>query len=266
MPVQWVNRPEPRLPRLLPARSSAASSGRATASRVLPSGRESHGRAHRHLRRRPRRGGRRPVGDADARRRDRRQPRRRASPRADAPPEVADQFEAHHRLDGRRAAAARAAPTCCKHRRARRSTATITPLKYKVNVNTLEHARGDDARAERDRRLQPRARPRRSPFDPYADNRDTGGFILIDRLTNDTVGAGLLHFALRRVAERPLAGARRRQGGARARCKGQQPVRAVVHRPLRRRQVDDRQPRREASCTRSAATPTCSTATTSATA
>ena len=30
------------------------------------------------------------------------------------------------------------------------------------------------------------------------DNRDTGGFILIDRMTNGTIGAGLLHFALRR--------------------------------------------------------------------
>jgi bifunctional enzyme CysN/CysC len=35
-------------------------------------------------------------------------------------------------------------------------------------------------------------------FDPYRENRDTGGFILIDRLSNNTVGAGLLHFALRR--------------------------------------------------------------------
>jgi bifunctional enzyme CysN/CysC len=35
-------------------------------------------------------------------------------------------------------------------------------------------------------------------FDPYADNPDTGGFILIDRHTNNTVGAGMLHFALRR--------------------------------------------------------------------
>jgi bifunctional enzyme CysN/CysC len=35
-------------------------------------------------------------------------------------------------------------------------------------------------------------------FDPYKENRDTGGFILIDRLSNNTVGAGLLHFALRR--------------------------------------------------------------------
>ncbi len=35
-------------------------------------------------------------------------------------------------------------------------------------------------------------------FDPYVENRDTGGFILIDRMTNGTIGAGLLHFALRR--------------------------------------------------------------------
>ena len=35
-------------------------------------------------------------------------------------------------------------------------------------------------------------------FEPYAQNRDLGGFILIDRITNTTVGAGLLHFALRR--------------------------------------------------------------------
>jgi bifunctional enzyme CysN/CysC len=35
-------------------------------------------------------------------------------------------------------------------------------------------------------------------FDPYKANRDTGGFILIDRISNDTVGAGMLHFALRR--------------------------------------------------------------------
>ena len=35
-------------------------------------------------------------------------------------------------------------------------------------------------------------------FDPYDQNRDTGGFILIDRLTNNTIGAGLIHFALRR--------------------------------------------------------------------
>jgi bifunctional enzyme CysN/CysC len=35
-------------------------------------------------------------------------------------------------------------------------------------------------------------------FDPYRENADTGGFVLVDRITSDTVGAGLIHFALRR--------------------------------------------------------------------
>jgi bifunctional enzyme CysN/CysC len=37
------------------------------------------------------------------------------------------------------------------------------------------------------------------PYDSYTANRETGGFIVIDRLTNTTVGAGLIHFALRRA-------------------------------------------------------------------
>jgi bifunctional enzyme CysN/CysC len=76
-------------------------------------------------------------------------------------------------------------------------SATITDLKYVVNVNTLEHV------AAKTLELngigvcnvnvgQPMA------FDPYAKNQDTGGFILIDRMSNATVGAGLIHFALRR--------------------------------------------------------------------
>jgi bifunctional enzyme CysN/CysC len=75
---------------------------------------------------------------------------------------------------------------------------TVTDLKHKINVNTLEHL------AARTLELneigvcnlsldQPIA------FDPYNENRDTGGFILIDRLTNGTVGAGLIHYALRRA-------------------------------------------------------------------
>ena len=37
-------------------------------------------------------------------------------------------------------------------------------------------------------------------FTPYAENRDLGGFIIIDRFTNNTVGMGLIHFALRRAS------------------------------------------------------------------
>jgi bifunctional enzyme CysN/CysC len=41
---------------------------------------------------------------------------------------------------------------------------------------------------------------RKIVFDPYEENRDTGSFILIDRLTNATVGMGMIRFALRRAS------------------------------------------------------------------
>jgi bifunctional enzyme CysN/CysC len=77
-------------------------------------------------------------------------------------------------------------------------TATVTPIKYKLNVDTLEHLAATKLELNEigicDIELsEPIA------FDPYRENRDTGGFILIDRITNDTVGAGLIHFALRRA-------------------------------------------------------------------
>ena len=76
-------------------------------------------------------------------------------------------------------------------------SATITEPKYKVNVNTLEHLAAKKldlneigvCNVSLD---QPIA------FDPYEQCRETGSFILIDRITNSTVGAGMLHFALRR--------------------------------------------------------------------
>ncbi|MGL1832992.1 sulfate adenylyltransferase subunit CysN [Rhodocyclaceae bacterium SMB388] len=77
-------------------------------------------------------------------------------------------------------------------------SATITDIKYQVNVNTLEHMAA--------KTLELNAigvcninLDRQVAFDAYADNRDTGGFILIDRMSNGTVGAGLIHFALRRA-------------------------------------------------------------------
>jgi bifunctional enzyme CysN/CysC len=74
----------------------------------------------------------------------------------------------------------------------------ITTLKHKIDVNTL------DSLAARTLQLnevgyanfsvsQPIA------FDSYRDNRDMGGFILIDRFTNATVGAGMIDFGLRRA-------------------------------------------------------------------
>ena len=55
-------------------------------------------------------------------------------------------------------------------------------------------------------------------------NRELGGFILIDKLTNATVAAGMLHFALAPRAEHPLAGARRQPRDAHARLKNQRPA------------------------------------------
>jgi bifunctional enzyme CysN/CysC len=112
------------------------------------------------------------------------------------PPGVADQFETHivwmseqEMLPGR--------PYLMKVG-ARTVGVTIAQPKYKVNVNTLEHTAAKTLELNEigvcninlDRPV---------PFDPYDENRDMGGFVLIDRFTNNTVAAGLLHFALRRA-------------------------------------------------------------------
>ncbi|MGO3784457.1 MAG: sulfate adenylyltransferase subunit CysN [Vreelandella alkaliphila] len=76
-------------------------------------------------------------------------------------------------------------------------SATVTDIKYQVNVNTLEHT----ASKQLDLNgigICTISLSRAVAFDAYKDNHDTGGFILIDRMTNNTVGAGMLHFALRR--------------------------------------------------------------------
>jgi bifunctional enzyme CysN/CysC len=76
-------------------------------------------------------------------------------------------------------------------------TASVMDIKYQVNVNSLEHVAattlGLNAIGVCTLNLD-----RPIAFDPYRENRDTGGYILIDRLSNATVGAGLIHFALRR--------------------------------------------------------------------
>jgi bifunctional enzyme CysN/CysC len=114
---------------------------------------------------------------------------------ADSPPGVADQFETtiiwmadEPMLPGR--------PYWMKIG-TRQVGASITEPKYKLNVNTLEHLAAKKlmlneigvCNVSLDHAIA---------FDPYLENRDTGGFILIDRLSNHTVGAGLVHFALRR--------------------------------------------------------------------
>ena len=116
--------------------------------------------------------------------------------KAAAPAEVADQFEAtivwmaeEPMFPGR--------PYLMKIG-AQTVTATVTEPKYKVNVNTMEHLAAKQLDLN-EIGVCNLALDRVIAFDPYAVNRDTGGFILIDRLSNGTVGAGMLHFALRRA-------------------------------------------------------------------
>jgi bifunctional enzyme CysN/CysC len=77
--------------------------------------------------------------------------------------------------------------------------ARITNLKHKVDVDTLEHLA---ARTLSLNEIGECNLSTSSPvaFDPYAENRETGAFILIDRYSNATVGAGMIEFGLRRAA------------------------------------------------------------------
>jgi bifunctional enzyme CysN/CysC len=76
-------------------------------------------------------------------------------------------------------------------------TATVSPIKHRINVNTLEHLAAKKLELND---IGVCGLDLSSPiaFEAYQDNRAMGGFILIDRLTQNTVGAGLIHFALRR--------------------------------------------------------------------
>jgi bifunctional enzyme CysN/CysC len=76
-------------------------------------------------------------------------------------------------------------------------TATVNPLKHKVNVNTLEHLAAERLELN-DIGVVELELDQPVVFEDYGKSRELGGFILIDRITNNTVAAGMLHFALRR--------------------------------------------------------------------
>jgi bifunctional enzyme CysN/CysC len=113
---------------------------------------------------------------------------------ADSPPEIADQFDAM--LVGLNGAVLPGRAYSMKIG-AKIVNATINPLKYKVNINTLEQLAAERlelndigaCEIELDRPIV---------FEPYKRSRELGGFILIDPITYATVAAGTLTFALRR--------------------------------------------------------------------
>ena len=74
----------------------------------------------------------------------------------------------------------------------------INRIKHTVNVNTLEETAASHLDLN-DVAVCDVAFDRPVPFDPYADNPATGSFIVIDRMTNATVGAGMIDYALRRA-------------------------------------------------------------------
>jgi bifunctional enzyme CysN/CysC len=78
------------------------------------------------------------------------------------------------------------------------TTVQITDLRHKINVNTMEHVAGKTLELNEVAYCN-FALAHAIAFDPYKDVRETGGFILIDRFTNGTVGAGMIDFGLRRA-------------------------------------------------------------------
>jgi len=77
--------------------------------------------------------------------------------------------------------------------------ATVTDLKHRIDINS--HAKlAAKTLALNEIGVCNLSLARAIPFDPYAENRDTGAFILIDRASNETVAAGMIDFALRRAS------------------------------------------------------------------
>ena len=133
----------------------------------------------------------------------------------------------------------RAGRTCCGSARAR-AAATVTRSSTSSTSTPARSIAATHARAQRDRLLQPRRSTAPIALRSLRENRETGGFILIDRLTNATVGAGMIALRAAPRHQRPLAAARRRQGAARARLKGQRP--AVCGSPACRARASRRSP------------------------
>ncbi|MDP3549091.1 MAG: sulfate adenylyltransferase subunit CysN [Novosphingobium sp.] len=115
---------------------------------------------------------------------------------ADNPPQAADQFEAtvvwlndEAMVPGRAYWLKLATQTV---------SATVQSPKYVVNVNTMEHlaAKTLELNAIGVAEL---ATDKSVVFEAYTDGRTLGGFVLVDKITNATVAAGMLNFSLRRA-------------------------------------------------------------------
>ena len=116
---------------------------------------------------------------------------------AEQPPEVADQFEAKVLWLSEQALVAGRPYLLKLHNK--EVTATVTRIKFREDVNTGAHLAAESL-ALNEIAIVNLSTSQPVVFEPYAQNRTLGGFILIDKLSHETVGAGLIEFALRRAA------------------------------------------------------------------
>ncbi|MFD1613182.1 sulfate adenylyltransferase subunit CysN [Sphingomonas tabacisoli] len=115
---------------------------------------------------------------------------------ADAPPQAADQFEAT--LVWMADEAMHVGRAYWLKLGTQMVSTTVQQPKYEINVNTMEHLAAKTLQLN-SIGVAELATDKPIVFEPYAENRALGGFILIDKLTNATVAAGMLHFSLRRA-------------------------------------------------------------------
>ena len=116
--------------------------------------------------------------------------------RADAPPQAADQFEAT--LVWLNDEALHVGRAYWLKLGTQTVSVTVQQPKYAVNVNTMEHLAVKTLELNAIGVAQVIA-DKPIVFEPYADNRTLGGFVLIDKVTNATVAAGMINFSLRRA-------------------------------------------------------------------
>ena len=123
------------------------------------------------------------------------------------------------------------------------SSATVTELKHRLDINSLAHQPAKSLAMNEVGEVKI-ALQAPIAFDSFAANRATGAFILIDRMTNATAGAGMILHPLRRADNihwQSLDVTKK----ARAAAKNQTAGGAVAHRPFRLGQIDHRQFARE---------------------
>jgi bifunctional enzyme CysN/CysC len=116
---------------------------------------------------------------------------------ADDPPQAADQFEARVLWMSEHALVAGRPYLLKLH--AAETTASVTAIKYREDVETGAHLAAKSL-ALNEIGVVNLSTSRPLVFEPYAANRTLGGFILIDKLTFETVAAGMIDFALRRAS------------------------------------------------------------------